>query len=494
MLRNALLAITLLGAALATVAERPDSIRYEAEVRSAFAAGRFAPFWMWNNLHGLGTPERLNGYVRAAAFKDADPSRRFTWEAGADIAAGWNLPATVFVRQLYAGVKYRSLGAWAGSRITDDGFDNPELGSGDLLFGRSYLPIPQVRVGIFDYTPVWGTDNWLGVKGYIAYGKFTDGDWQKHWAAPDTKYTEDMLFHSKGLWFRVGNRERFPLEGEIGIEMATQFGGRIHVDGHVYDMPHGPRSWIKALFPGRGGSDTPHGERFNIEGNYLGTYDISLSWHPQSDWSVRAYYQHFFEDQSQMTFEYGWKDGLYGIEANLPANPWVKSVTYEYMYSKDHTGAVYHDATPDNPEQVSGRDWYYNHYLYPGWQNWGTGIANPLFLSPLYNRNHMLWFYDTRIIAHHVGLSGEPTGEWKWKLLLTYTRNWGCYLYPYEDVLGNFSAYAEAEWHPVRFKGWYGKAGVGFDAGRLLGHNAGLMLSVGYSSFWKLPKKKVREL
>lgn len=486
--------ITLLTALLFALsgarAERPDSLRYEAELRATASAGQYTPFWMVNNLHGLGSPEKNNGFLRLAAFKDVDNNRKFSWGAGADVAVNWRLPSGFFVRQLYGELKYRSVGMYLGSKITDEGFDNPELGSGDLLYGRNYLPIPQLRIGIFEYEPLKFTNRWLAVKGYVAYGMFTDGGWQEHWAAPDTKFTQDMLYHSKGLWLRGGDRGRFPLEAELGIEMGTEFGGRIHVDDRIYDMPHGIKNWIKAFFPGHGDNSSPHGERYNIEGNYMGTYDIALSWYPKdAPWHLRAYYQHYFEDQSQMTFEYGWKDGLWGIEAFLPPNKWVDCVTYEYLYSKDHTGPVYNDASADNPEQVSGRDWYYNHYLYPGWQTWGSGIANPLFLSPLYNRNHHLWFYDTRIIAHHLGLSGHPTDEVKWKLLLTYTRNWGCYLYPYEDVLTNFSAYAEAEWRPKRFKGWFGKAGIGFDTGDLIGKNFGAMLTVGYQGTFNFNKK-----
>lgn len=33
------------------------------------------------------------------------------------------------------------------------------------------------------------------------------------------------MYHSKSLMFRLGNKEKLPLEFEFGLFMATQFGG-----------------------------------------------------------------------------------------------------------------------------------------------------------------------------------------------------------------------------------------------------------------------------
>ena len=53
---------------------------------------------------------------------------------------------------------------------------------------------------------------------------FTDDGWQKDFVAPGGKHTEHVLYHSKDLYVKIGNKEKFPLIFEGGLEMAAQFG------------------------------------------------------------------------------------------------------------------------------------------------------------------------------------------------------------------------------------------------------------------------------
>jgi len=138
-----------------------------------------------------------------------------------------------------------------GSKEIWSSFNNPRLSSGNLLFSGNALPVPQLRVGIFDYADFWGTKGWFAVKGYISYGMFTDGRWQKSWPAdtPKSKRAENVLFHSKGLWLRGGNPSKFPLVGEVGIEMATQFGGKAYKNGESLSLGSSLKHWVRAFFP-----------------------------------------------------------------------------------------------------------------------------------------------------------------------------------------------------------------------------------------------------
>ena len=83
-------------------------------------------------------------------------------------------------------------------------------------------------------------------------------------------------------------------------------------------MPTKFIDWLKAIIPLSGSEETPEGEQTNVQGNMVGTYYIAMQWVPKTDWSIKGYFEHYFEDHSQMTFEYGmWKDGLAGIEITL---------------------------------------------------------------------------------------------------------------------------------------------------------------------------------
>ncbi|MDE5886381.1 MAG: capsule assembly Wzi family protein [Muribaculaceae bacterium] len=467
--------------AMSAFSEKPDSLRYFGEIKADFSAGENTPFWLVNNLQGLGSPEKNNGYVRAGLFKDIKEENRFSWGAGIDLVGGWNLQSPFYIHQLYGEVKYRCLDALVGSKEIWSSFLDHNLSSGDLLYSGNALPVPQVRIGIFDYADFWGCKGWFAAKGYIAYGMFTDSKWQKSWSKPEFKHGKNILYHSKGLWLRGGNIEKFPLRGEIGIEMATQFGGIVYKDGKIIDLKPSFKDWLTAFFPRYQTRETFFGESTSIEGNMVGEYTIALEWQPKNSWGVRAYYEHYFDDQSQMTFEYGWKDGLYGIEVKFPTNRYISKFVYEFLYSKDQTGAVNNDSSEKVPEQVSGRDNYYNNSLYPGWQHWGMGFGNPLMLSPIYNANHKIEFYDTRIYSHHFGLEGYPMQDLKYRILLSFSRNWGTYACPYEEIKNNFDGLCEVTWKPSTLKGWYGILGIAGDSGDLIGKSFGASLTIGYA-------------
>lgn len=465
----------------------PSQIIYRAETRASFSEGENTPFWLVSNIHGLGAPELNNGYVRGEIFKDMDTHKRFDWGFGADLTGAWNLPAPFAIRQLYAELHYRAFTVGIGSKNYSNGYNDRRLSSGDLLFSGNAMAIPQVRIGTNDFAYLGGAKSLFAVKAFLGYGFFTDSKWLKKWVAPGTDRTSDVLFCDRGVWFRIGNFERFPLTFDIGIEMGTQFGGTIYKNGKTIKMPHGFIDWVKAVIPLAGSDDTPVEDQTNVQGNMNGEYTMSTSFSPAKGWDIRVYWEHYFEDHSQMTFEYGlWKDGLWGVEISFPRNPFVKKFVYEYIGTKDQTGAVNNDYTPEIPEQISGRDNYFNHYLYGCWQNWGMSIGTPLALSPLYNRSHLLTIYNTRFIAHHFGLEGEPVKNLNWRCLMTFSRNWGSYWRPLKDITNNWSGLVEATYNFPFLHGFFATGAIAWDHGHLLGNNFGGMISLGYEGCFNL--------
>ena len=471
-------AITLPGHAFAK--EIPDSISYLVEGAASVSSGDNTPFWLVNNRFGLSSIVKNNGYLRAGLFKEANRNgKKFAWGAGVDLAVAYNFSSTFVVQQLYADLRYRCLGLTLGSKEFTGGFNNPRLSSGNLLFSNNARPIPQAKIGIPEYTLVPWTNGWLSVKGYVSYGFFTDDKWQKSFAAEWSKRTKHVLFHSKAGFLKIGDHKRFPLEFEGALQMAAQFGGKSITGNKVIDMPNSLKDWIKVIIPSSGGSNTPVGEQTNVYGNHVGDWNAAISYTPASDaWSAKIYYDHFFEDHSMMFFDYTWRDMLLGAEVRLPKNPILGTVVYEYLHTKDQSGPVYWDHTPQLPEQVSGRDQYYNHGIYTGWQTWGMGIGNPMLISPIYNLDHTLYFYHNRLKTHHLGLEGQPASLVGYRLLLSYTRSWGTYDTPTPKVLKNFNTLIETTFTPSKLPGWSGKLSFATDGGNLIGRSFGVMVSV----------------
>lgn len=495
LITTAVIASTYFSSAAAT--EYADTVESRSEITATFSHGPYTPFWMVSNRQGLSSAKPNNGYLRESLFKHERKDTDFSWGAGADIAIPWNFTSHIVVQQLYGELRYRCLDLMVGSKEMWGPISDPQLSSGNLILSGDARPIPQIRAGIFDYADVWGLKGWLAVKGHVAYGFFTDGGWKESWVGGKGRYDKGTLYCSRGVWLRNGNPEKFPLTLECGIDLETEFGGTAYNlgrygSGKTLKMPHDLKAFFKAFVPMHGSDNTDEAEQANVEGNMLGAWNFALTWaEPGADWNVKAYYQHMFEDHSMLYIEYPWKDGLYGIEGTLPRNPFITKAVYEFLYTKDQSGSVNWTPSAEIPGDAPGADNYYNHYIYNGWSHWGMGIGNALALSPIFNRPHTLEFLSNRVIAHHIGLSGNPLPEWSWRLLMSFTSSWGNYVSPYTDVKHAYDGLLEVCWKPTgKLKGWEYKVGLAADRGDMIGHNYGVQLSVICTEFFHIGGSK----
>lgn len=452
-------------------------MNYAVEAGVSFSGGEYTPLWMNAGRYGLSSVEKNNGYLRAGIFRPYEDKKYFSYRFGLDLAGAYHFSSAFIVQQAYLDLRYRWFELSIGSKERPTELKNQELSSGSMTFGNNARPVPQVRISLPEYVAL-DKNKIFSIKGHIAYGMFTDDNWQKDFTNGKNRYTKHVLYHSKALYAKFGNEDKFPLVFEGGMEMAAQFGGRAYAYPGFepyLDIPNGIKDFFKAFIPS--GSDATDGDYSNVAGNHLGSWNFSLSY-KFPNWKLRAYYDHFFEDHSMMFGEYGWKDCLAGVEVTLPKNPVAETLVYEYLGTKDQSGAIYHDHTTQIPDQISARDNYYNHNIYTGWQHWGQAIGNPLITSPIYNEDGTLIFKNNRVIAHHIGITGQPTGEIRYRLLLSHSRNWGTYGDPFVDVKKNTSALAEVSYMPSQLKGWTFTGSVALDHGDLLGNSAGGMITV----------------
>ena len=474
--------IFLLGSAYAS--EQNSLIECKVEAGATISNGDYAPYWLSANKYGMSSTEDNSAYLRAGiAWNKAF---RYGWklDAGLDIAGGKGLVSNFWVQQAYFDVAWKMLSLSIGSkeRISSPLEKNAELTSGWMTEGMNTRPIPQIRGEIRDFYSLPFTGLWLALKGHLAYGAFLDGKWQEGYVQPGGYYTRDVKYHSKAVMFRIGNKEKLPVEFEFGLHMATQFAGdkmKKLADGStevVIDMPDDFRNYINAFFPSAGGSDAPEGEQINIEGNMLGSWNFALNYY-LNNWKFRVYLDHYFEDHSQMFWQYGrWKDGQIGVDITLPKNRWVSRVLWEGICTKDQSGALSHEIYEGALTDLAfyGTDNYFNHNIYNSWQYYGMGMGSPLLYGPAYNNsNHSMSFQSNRIKAHHIGLQGEPTEEWSWRLLASFARHWGRYGNPFDEVKRQFNGMAEVKYSPARLKSWGFKAAIGVDKGSVIGNSFG---------------------
>lgn len=462
---------------ISVYAQLNKSIDYKLESGITSASGEHAPLWLTANKQGLSSIRKNNGFLRAGVFCKMDSARKYSYGYGVEVAAATGFTSKMVLQQAYADIRLKKMVVSIGSKERQSEMVNAELSSGGLTLSGNARPIPQVRVGLPQYVMVPGTNKWLSCRGHVAYGCFTDGSWQREFAGSNGNYNTGVLYHSKSLFLKTGKPQLLPLTFEIGIQMEAQFGGKRYSNGDIHKVKTTIKDYFKVLVPMAGGENTPVSDQTNIEGNQLGSYHISLNYHLKG-WRLHTYFEHYFEDHSMLTFQYGWRDGLMGVEITPPANRFVSGVVYECMGSKDQAGAVYWDHNDIIDQQISARDNYYNHGFYGAWQHWGMALGNPLFRSPIYNEDGTICFKSNRIIAHHLGISGAPTSELRYRLLLSRTDNWGTYSTPFKEIKRNTSSLIEVSYAPQRFSGWSITAAAATDRGDMLGNNWGGMVTL----------------
>lgn len=467
--------------------QQQANFHYQVEATGIASDGGQAPLWLTANRYGITSNKEKQALVHAGLFYEQAFKHNWKVNAGIDLVSGKNLISKFWVHQAYADLSWKKLSLSIGSKERG-GFPlekNKLLTSGWLVEGPNARPIPQIRAAINDYWVIPGLRNWLALKGHLAFGWFTDGNWQEDFVTPNNYYVKNALYQSKSIMFRLGNKEKLPFEFEFGILMATQFGGEQYKkkkDGTsemTLDMPDGLKAYWKAFFPQGGDEDNPNaGERANIEGNALGSWNFAFNAY-LDEWKIRGTYEHYFEDHSQMFWQYGrWKDGQIGIEVTLPGNRWVSSILWEGMSTKDQSGPFEYYDRNTGECLFSGGDNYYNHYIYQAWQNYGMGMGNPLIPGPIYNGDGTLRFKSNRVRSNHFGIAGEPSCEWNWRLLASFARHWGTYYNPLDKQRKQFSSMVEVTYKPDWAYGWSLSATFGYDRGNYFSNQNGGMLTL----------------
>ena len=519
------LAVAIIGIAVAQAQGRGD-FRYYAQLNATAAAGKYAPYWFTANNNAVSPVDNISGYARygmsyAGSFgKNGD----FRYNVTADIIAGHNRPDAVSYQQAFGEFGWRwirlSIGSkerWSeqeyfsrkamrnaldGNNVTrhcPNLFTErlASLGTGGLTYSGNSRPIPQIRIEIPDFVDIPGTKEWLKYRGYFSYGIFSDNSYQRMIAEayPGARHTKNVLYHGKGGFVSIGKPSAFPVTFDGGLEMHTQFGGTIYNAGNrTITMPHKFMDFFKAFIPMSGSGDTPVVEQTNISGNQIGSWQAAFTIYTRP-LEIRIYGEHMFEDFSQLfffeyqmnsegkrrTLVYPWRDIQIGINiANRSGIlPFISNVRYEYLTTRDQSGALYHDPSDYFNDQMDGCDNYYNHGFYPGWHHWGMGIGNPLVISPAYNRDGNVQFRSNRLIAHNVGINGIIGGKFPlaYRFNYTYSENWGTYMNPFSEKRYTTSLLAEITYIPKN-SGWSGTLSLGCDRSSFIGNNVGAIFTI----------------
>lgn len=514
--KNILLTVVvLLCLACSLRAETP--LCYRAEVSGTVGTGDFTPYYIMSNNGGVRT-QAFSGNLRAAAHKDFDLSRRFSYSFGADVIGGYASsvdylryrpsetgegemfpqdcrPAAVWLQQFYGEIKYRGVFLSVGMKERKSPLFNDRLGSGDFVQSNNARPVPQVRVGFVDFQDIPLTRGWVQIRGELAYGRYVQDSWLEH------HYNYRNSFITTGAWFNyksayLRSKPSMPFSVTAGMQMGGQFAGtaRTYRDGvmvneDIYDLTF--KSFWHMLVPGAGGSNV--GDSEYVYGNTVGSWDVMARYRFQDGTRVKAYVQWPFEDGSGIGKLNGF-DGIWGLEYES-GNPEaiVAGAVVEYIDFTNQSGPI-HWAPGNTPgtwmtTPSTGNDSYYTNFRFNSYSNLGMSQGTPFIPSVIYNCNGYMSVTDNRVRGFHVGVSGRVIDGLHYRFLASYRRSWGSYSVPRLAVACDASFMLEGIYSVGRFPGLDVCCQIAVDRGTLLGNNFGVMLSLSYSGVLNLFSK-----
>ncbi len=479
------------------------NIQYKISTQGSFSSDK-TPLWLHANKYGLSSLKDVNGYLRASVIRPLQTDSDSHWAVGygVDVALPYHYTSNIVIQQAFVEARWLHGVLSVGSKEYPMELKNNSLSTGSQALGINARPVPQVRLAFPDYVRLPFSNGWLHIKGHISYGMMTDDNWQHEFTQCKSKYADRLLYHSKAGFLKIGNEDSFtPLSVELGLEMASIFGGTSYFpyrdEQHRVIKSHtGIKSFWKAFMPG--GSDVvEEGTVYqNAEGNQLGAWLARINYDADT-WLLSVYADKYFEDHSSMFqldydgygtganwnvkqdkrfYMYDFKDCLLGAELNLRNGSWLRNIVFEYIYTKYQSGPIYHDHTPHLTKHISGNDNFYNHYISMGWQHWGEVMGNALYLSPIYNTDGQINVQNNRFVAYHLGVSGNPTEHLSYRFLATYQQGWGTYSCPFQKVKNNMSFLLETNYRLGN--GWNVKGAYAMDFGELLGNNRGVQVTV----------------
>lgn len=405
------------------IAQQQRTFTYGIELLGTGSSGDYVPFWLYSNRHGTIDYNSPGSNAILQFHKNLTDSSGFDYGFGTTFVGRYSEDETIFFSELYGTLSYGAFQLKAGRYYETLGTTDESLSMGSLAISPNATPMPKIALGIPNYTDVPLTQGFVELKAEIAHG----------WFEEDRQIKSPWL-HQKYAYLRFGGD--FALHPYVGLtHQATWAGtGRRPVEGDLDDSF--ADFWRVFFAYGAEGEDNSDGEVAYTLGDHRGVWDFGFNL-SLADIDFLVYRQYIYNDKDGLKLKN--PDQLTGLSIQLPNQnqQLVTGILWEYMYTKEQSGPI---PPPGNMRGgPGGRDNYYNNYLYrTGWTYFGRTIGNPLFLNAYdpqlgivsndqVDPNKRYGIVNNRIVAHHFGIEGQFSEVFDYKLLATWSRNYGLY-------------------------------------------------------------------
>ncbi|WP_171594508.1 capsule assembly Wzi family protein [Marinifilum caeruleilacunae] len=458
----------LLGLAIlcsAGIFAQKKSLNYEVSASAYLSSEDNLPFWLVSNQNGRVPNENalVTDFSLHNSFSKKD-AKQLDYEFGLTATGSIADETDVILSQAYARFSWKKVLLSVGSRYEDAQFGNLSATNGNLFLSNNARAIPRISVGSHGYWKVPFAEDWLAVKGMYSEGIMFDD-----------RYVDNTRVHYKNAYIRLGGDRRFNLE--VGFQHYAQWGGTSS-NPEIGELPSDLENYARMTIGKGTAEDEVYGEWENSYGNHLGGWDIHLYYKTEEvEWEL--YRQTMFEDHSGIYITR--PDGVTGLYAKFKGDKnWITAAMYENYYTKYQSGSTPGGVTNPDGGLYTGRDNYFNNYIYKsGWTHHGRTLGLPFFIPAAENEDgHTLGVINNRIVAHHFGVKGYLFNKIPYRTLLTYSQNWGRYSAPLaggmkEQVSALLELHLPEKTLPVELS-----FSISMDQGELYKDNVGCFLRI----------------
>lgn len=419
----------------------------------ALSSGGSLPFWATTNQWGL-MPENDGALAVLAAHTQYDTSKDFQWRWGVSLAANYDSGTAaaeaatgkaadfrLMADELYASVKWKMFSLDAGIKHVDLDFygaGTPTLGSmsttgGHIVWSGNARQMPGYLLNL-DPVPLPWTNRhvWL-------YGSFGD------YKTLDDRYVKGALLHRNKVMLRFDITER--LSFHFGLDHYALWAGKYE----KAEMPVTLENYIRIVLGMHASGAGSQSDQINVIGDQGGGELLRFDWRGDG-WKATFQHDIPYNDGSGMGFQ-NFPDGVntlwFGFDDK---DRWVSDILYEYQSTMWQSGTRHDRPTTEEERKhldpadqyhywrkiIGGGDNYFNNGEYKsGWTAYGRTVGDPLFFprgtraGTWTGRAMVLGIENNRLKAHHVSVAGKLFKKLPYKVMLTYSRNYGTYPSPY---------------------------------------------------------------
>lgn len=419
----------------------------------ALSQGGGMPFWATANQFGI-MPESSGGLALLQAGMPFDETKTLQWHWGTSLGLRADSGGTtVLPDELYAGLRWKRLRLDLGIWHPEQGYMAASRDLGTLsVTGGNFMRSGNARsMPGYSFTlEPWDvpfTDGHLQL-----LGRFGD------YRTTDPRYVSGALVHNTEGYVRgkIGRHASVT----VGLDHYTMWGGNSPEFGKQ-TVSFG--NYFRVLTGRQGKEDSPLGDQINSLGDHRGRILFRFDWKGDG-WLLAYQSDKPYDDRSGMAW-YNIPDAVRTLSFSFDDKTrWLSDVVYEFHTTMKQSGPYERRLASD--AEIAASDphlyldegnslWYYiaggadnycNNYEYKsGWTHYGRQTGNPLF----YSRASGNGTWNNLLTAHHFAFSGSLFHKFPWKLMLTWSRNYGCwftedYVYDlgsrYEQPLRQFSS------------------------------------------------------